>query len=227
MIAKSYLIIPLFFLLLESILPGKALSDDKLSTVIEGLGSRYGNAKGWSADYTREAVSKTMAILGAAERHDMATGRLYFKPPHFLRLEQAAPQEELLLTDGQTLWWYLPLKMEAYKYPAKKFGQELRLLSDVLQGLKDAKDKFQITLKANPETNTYHLILKPEPPWQEIDHLELIIHKGDFSIKQVEVYNNIGGLTRFLLTDWKEKALFRNGFFSFSPPPNIKVIDNK
>ena len=224
---KPYFIIPLFFLLLESILIGEALPDDKLSAVIEGLRSRYGNVKGWSAEYTREAVSKTMAMLGAGERHDMATGRLYFKPPHFLRLEQASPQEELLLTDGQTLWWYLPLKMEAYKYPAKKFGQELRLLSDVLEGLKHAKDKFQITLKANPEINTYHLILKPEPPWQEIDHLELIIHKEDFSIKQIEVYNNIGGLTRFLLSNWKEKALFEKGFFSFSPPPNAKVIDNK
>ena len=223
--SKSRLLIPPLLLLGTILLLGKALPDDKLSTVIEGIRSRYGDAKGLSAGYTREAISKTMAMLKTADRHDMAKGRLYFKPPHFLRLEQASPQEELLLTDGQTLWWYLPLKKEAYKYPAKNFGQELRLLSDVLQGLKDTKDDFQITLKANPETNTYHLILKPEPPWQETDHLELIILKGDFAIKQVDIYNNIGGLTRFLLTDWKEKGRLKKGFFSFSPPSGIKVIE--
>jgi len=188
---------------------------------------RYGNAKGWKAEYTREAISKTMAMLETADRHDLAKGSLYFKPQHFLRLEQASPQEELLLTDGQTLWWYIPLKKQAYKYSAKEFGKELGLLSDIFQGLKDIKNDFQITLKTGPETNTYHLILRPEPPWQEIDHLELIMLKRDFSIKQVDIYNNIGGLTRFFFSRWEEKGPFKKGFFSFSPPPNVKVIDNK
>lgn len=223
--SKSLFIVPLFVLLLGSIPPGKAFPDDSLSTVIEGIGGRYGNAKGLTAEYTREAISKTMAKLGVADRHDLAKGRLYFRPPHFVRLEQASPQEELLLTDGQTLWWYVPLKKEAYKYPAEKFGKELRLLSDVLKGLKDAQDRFQITLKAVSETDAYHLILRPEPPWQDIDHLEVIIWKGDFAIKQVDIHNNIGGLTRFLLSTWKEKDRFRNGFFSFFPPPGIKVTE--
>ena len=225
MSSKSLLIIPLSILLVSSIGLRKALPDDRLSTVIGGIGGRYGNAKGLSAEYTREAISKTMARLGVADRHDLAKGRLYFKPPHFLRLEQASPQEELLLTDGQILWWYVPLKKEVYKYPAEKFGQELRLLSDVLKGLKNAEDRFQITLKAISEIDTYHLILKPEPPWQEIDHLEVIIREGDFAIEQIDIYNNIGGLTRFLLTDWEEKDRFSPGFFSFSPPPGIKVIE--
>ncbi|UCH00671.1 MAG: outer membrane lipoprotein carrier protein LolA [Deltaproteobacteria bacterium] len=217
--------IPLLLLLIGPIPLRKALPDDKLSTVIGGLRGRYGNAKGLTAKYTREAISKTMAMLEVADRHDLAKGRLYFSPPHFLRLEQASPQEELLLTDEHTLWWYLPLKNEAYKYPAEKFGRELRLLSDILKGLKDTEDSFNITLNAMPEANTYHLILKPEPPWQDIDHLEVIILKGDFAIKQMDIYNNIGGLTRFLLTDWEEKHRFSPGFFSFSPPPGIKVIE--
>jgi outer membrane lipoprotein-sorting protein len=217
--------IPLLLLLIGPIPLRKALPDDKLSTVIGGLRGRYGNAKGLTAKYTREAISKTMAMLEVADRHDLAKGRLYFSPPHFLRLEQASPQEELLLTDEHTLWWYLPLKNEAYKYPAEKFGRELRLLSDILKGLKDTEDSFNITLNAMPEANTYHLILKPEPPWQDIDHLEVIILKGDFAIKQVDIYNNIGGLTRFLLRGWEEKDRFSPGFFSFSPPPGIKVIE--
>ena len=223
--SKYCLIIPLSLLLLGPIPLRKALSDDKLSTVIRGIRDRYGNAKGLTAEYTREAISKTMAMLEVAERHDLAKGRIYFSPPHFLRLEQASPQEELLITDEQTLWWYLPLKKEAYKYPTEKFGRELRLLSNILQGLKDTEDSFRITLKAMPETNTYHLILKPEPPWQEIDHLEVIVLKADFAIKQVDIYNTIGGLTRFLFTDWEEKDRFSPGFFSFSPPPGIKVIE--
>jgi len=226
LIAKSYRIVFIFFLFLFGFISlARALPDDQLSNVISGMRDKYGNAKGWKAEYTREAISKTMAMLKTAERHDLAKGSLYFKPQHFLRLEQASPQEELLLTDGQTLWWHIPLKKQAYKYSAKEFGKELGLLSDIFQGLKDVKNNFQITLKTGPETSTYHLILRPEPPWQEIDHLELIMLKQDFSIKRIDIYNNIGGLTRFLFNRWEEKGPFKKGFFSFSPPSDVKVLE--
>jgi len=224
--SKSYLIIPIFFLvLLGSISLARALPDDQLSNIISGIRDKYGNAIGWKAEYTREAISKTMAMLETAERHDLAKGSLYFKPQRFLRLEQASPQEELLLTDGQTLWWYIPLKKQAYKYSAKEFGKELGLLSDIFQGLKGIKNNFQITLKTGPETTTYHLVLRPEPPWQEVDHLELIMLKRDFSIKQIDIHNNIGGLTRFLFNRWEEKGPFKKGFFTFSPLPDVKVLE--
>jgi outer membrane lipoprotein-sorting protein len=222
---SRYRLITPLCVLLGLISMGKALPDDTLSTAIGGIRARYGNAQGLAATYTREAISKTMAMLGETERHDVARGRLYFKPPHFLRLEQASPQEELLLTDGQTLWWYLPLEKEVYQYPTEQLGQELRLLSDILRGLKDTEASFQITLQVRPETNIYHLILKPEPPWQEIDHLEVIVLKGEFAIEQVDIYNNIGGLTRFLLRDWEERDRFGKEFFSFSPPPGVKVLE--
>jgi len=226
LIAKSYRIVFILFLFLFGSIPlAKALPDDQLSKIISGMRDRYGNAQGWKAEYTREAISKAMAMLETAERHDLAKGSLYFKPRHFLRLEQASPQEELLLTDGQTLWWYIPIKKQAYKYSAETFGKELGLLSDIFQGLKGIKNSFQITLKADPETTTYHLFLRPEPPWQEIDHLELILLKRDFSIKRIDIYNNIGGLTRFLFNRWEEKGSFKKGFFSFSPLPDVKVLE--
>jgi len=226
LIAKSYRIVFILFLFLFGSIPlAKALPDDQLSKIISGMRDRYGNAKGWKAEYTREAISKAMAMLETAERHDLAKGSLYFKPRNFLRLEQTSPQEELLLTDGQTLWWYIPIKKQAYKYSAETFGKELGLLSDIFQGLKGIKNNFQITLKADPETTTYHLFLRPEPPWQEIDHLELILLKRDFSIKRIDIYNNIGGLTRFLFNRWEEKGPFKKGFFSFSPLSDIRVLE--
>ena len=201
----------------------RALPDD-VSAVIQGIRDRYGDATGITADYTREAISKTMAMLGAAGRHDVAQGRLYFKPPHSLRLEQITPQEELLLTDGQTLWWYLPLKKEAYRYPAAEFGRELRLLSDILMGIRDTRDNFQITRKSHSEINTYHLLLNPDPPWIDIDHLEVITLKEDFTIIQVEIHNKVGGLTRFILSGCQERAHLNKELFCFSPPQGTKVI---
>ncbi|RLB27754.1 MAG: hypothetical protein DRG87_10745 [Deltaproteobacteria bacterium] len=208
-----------------SILQAKAFPDDQVTAIIGGIRARYGSAQGLTALYTREAISKTMVTLGVSERHDVAKGALYFKPPYHLRLEQEFPQEELLITDGHMLWWYIPGKNEAYKYSAETFGKELRLLGEVLQGLKDARKNFKITCREIPEARTYQLVLRPEPPWKDIDRLELIIGKGDFLITQVDIVNTMGGLTRFMLSDLWEDVSLEQGLFTFSPPLGVKVIE--
>ena len=222
---RSCVIVLLCLFFLGSILQGRAFPDDQVTTIIGGIRARYGSAQGLTALYTREAISKTMATLGVAERRDVAKGTLYFKPPYRLRLEQASPQEELLITDGKTLWWYIPSKKEAYQYPAETFGKELRLLGEVLHGLKGARNNFTIACKDNLEASTYQLALRPEPPWKDIDHLELIIGKGDFIITQVDIFNTIGGLTRFMLSDLWEDVSLQEGLFTFFPPLGVKVIE--
>jgi outer membrane lipoprotein-sorting protein len=213
----------LFFLVLG--FTKQPLAGDEVSRIIDGMRSRYGNAAGITADYTREAISKTMVLLGTADRHDIAQGRLYFRPPYSLRLEQTSPQEELLVTDGQSLWWHVPHKNEAYRYPALEFGRELRLLSDILTGLRDAGANFEIALDSHSDTNVLSLILKPDPPWSDIEHLEVMILKNDYTINQVEIYNMVGGLTRFVFSGLKETDRLEETLFSFSPPHGTKIIE--
>ena len=220
---KLYIV---FFVLLLIVLPVQYASpDDQLAEILNGVSDRYGEVSGLTADYTRESISKTMAMLKAADKHDLAKGKLFFKPPNFLRLEQASPQEELLLTNADTLWWYIPIKREAYKYPVKKFGAELQLLSNILKGMKRIKDDFQISLGPGKEVNASLLMLSPKQPSQEIDHLEVEIDKENFSIKQVSVYNNLSGVTKFFFKNWEQGNNFNKDFFSFSPPSGIRVIE--
>ena len=222
---KNTLIALAFYLSLGPIPGEQPALGDAIPEIMAGIKNRYGNAGALSADYTREAISKTMALLGSSEQHDVARGRLFFKAPDLLRLEQTSPQEELLLTDGQTLWWYIPVKKETYKYPAQRFGQELGLLSNVFKGLKDSEDRFRISAQKNSSGPVHHLTLTPDPPWQDIDHLEIIIRKKDFAITQVDIYNTIGGLSRFTLSRWKEIDDLQKGLFHFSPPPQVRIIE--
>ena len=45
--------------------------------------------------------------------------------PYFLKIQQETPKSEALITDGDTLWWYIPDKKQAYVYPSHTSGMAL------------------------------------------------------------------------------------------------------
>lgn len=226
MILYDKIFIYCFLLLMVSFSPARnAFADNQLKEIINGVTDIYGGSSGSSADYTRESISKAMNMLKVKDRHDIAKGKIYFKPPNFLRLEQASPQEELLLANEKTLWWYIPGKNEAYKYPIERFGKELSLLSNILKGMERISDDFSISLGEGQDKNTSLLRLTPKRQSQEIDHLEVVIDNEFFTIKQVSIYNKLSGVTSFFFNNWVQGKSFANDFFSFLPPSGTRLIE--
>ncbi|MDY7035737.1 MAG: outer membrane lipoprotein carrier protein LolA, partial [Thermodesulfobacteriota bacterium] len=210
-------------LFLTQLIPVKA--DDQLSGIIKGVQGKYRNLPGFTITYTREILSKSMAMLGEPVKSDLATGQIYFKPPHFLRLEQEKPKPETVITNGEILWWHIPHKMQVYRYPSHKLGEELRLLVDIFYGLRRAEDSFKIILMGPGDKREHRVRLTPDPPWPQVDHIDLSVVKEDYFIKIVEIHNYMGGITRFILGDLTEEEKLEEGLFRFVVPEGVKVID--
>ena len=103
-------------------------------------------------------------------------------------------------------------------------GKELRLLSDIFHGLKRVEENFNVIQSRLSETKDIPITLIPDPPWEEIDHINLQVDKGDFHIHMVEIHNTIGGITRFTLGDLSIQKKLRDTFFQFKVPEGVKVI---
>lgn len=200
-----------------------ALSGQNLSGVLEGLNKTYGDLPGLSVPYTREIITRSMSMLGDQVKGDLATGKIYFKAPHFLRVGQETPRIETIVTDGELLWWYIPEEKSARLYPYAEFGQELRMLSDVFRGLSNAEERFVMTMLGRGEKGEYQIELRPDPPWQEIDRIGLSITESH-QIRQVDIYNQVGGITRFILEAFTKEESFPEDFFRFVPPEGVKVV---
>ena len=201
-------------------------ADDQLAVILEGIREKYGSLPGLNVLYEREIISKSMVLLGDQKNGDLATGRIYFKPPHFLKVAQETPKPEAVITDGDTLWWYIPYKKQVYRYPSHKLGQELRLLGDIFQGLREVEESFEVILLEDGDNEGKHqLRLTPNPPWPQIDHINLSIDKGDYPIRMVEIHNYIGSITIFTLGDIAVQETFEKDFFKFVTPEGVKVIE--
>ncbi|MBW2031109.1 MAG: outer membrane lipoprotein carrier protein LolA [Deltaproteobacteria bacterium] len=200
-------------------------ADQPLTQILDGILGRYGAMPGLMVDYEREIVTKSMALLGDSVRKDTAKGRIYFKPPHHLRVEQETPSTELVVTDGRTLWWYIPDKNRAYKYPARRLGEEMGLLSSIFRGLKDVRESFQVSVHLGTGEGFYRLKLIPRPPWPQVEHIELTVAGDEYLIRTIEIHNYMGGITRFILDRPASRETFEKGFFQFDAPPGIRVVE--
>ena len=219
---RVFIILHLLLLLLQ----GQALGKDDLSTVLEGIKGKYGNLPGLSIAYTREVITRSMSMLGNQVKGDLATGQMSFKPPYFLKMEQKTPNIEILTANEETLWWYIPDKKRAYKYPSQEFGKELRLLSDIFRGLSQVTKNFQIMMSDQTEQGKYQIELIPDPPWEEIDRIVLTVTHA-YDIRVVDIHNQLGTITRFTFEGLTVKDNFEKGFFEFILPEGVELVEEK
>ena len=213
------------FLLLLFLWPASlATADIQLSEILKGIQKRYGDLPGLSIPYKREIITRSMALLGGSMDADMASGQIHFRAPKFLRVQQDTPKPETIISDGNTLWWYVPHKNQVYRYPSHQLGKEIQLLNDIFQGLRAVEESFDIMLIEMDEKGGYQLKLIPNPPWAEIHHIMLSVSEEDYTIRKVETHNQIGGITRFILGDLSVKEKFPEDFFRLVAPEGVKVI---
>ena len=215
---KRLIILPILIFVFN----GLATADESLTGILEGIQENYGHLSGLSVPYSREVITRSMSMLGDQAKGDMASGTIFFKHPYLLRLEQEKPKVETIISNNDTLWWYIPDKKCAYRYPAKDFGKELRLLSDIFRGLSQVENSFQVLLQDRNKSGGYEIELVPDPPWQEINKINLTVTKK-YEIRTVRIHNQLGSITVFKLGGFTEKEAFEKGFFQFVVPEGVKL----
>jgi outer membrane lipoprotein carrier protein len=220
---NKYPLLVLLFVVLSQACAAWCASSDPHS-IIDGIQRKYRRLSGFTAPYTREVLSKSMALLGSQAQGELASGTVSFKPPYSLRFDQAEPSRELLLADEGTLWWYIPEKKQAHRYPADKFGKELRLLSDIFRGLDRVEKGFKARVVGRNNRGADLLELRPDPPWEEIDHIVLAVSDG-YDIREIAIHNTLGGSTTFRIENLAVDEPFEPGFFEFAPPAGVELIE--
>ena len=101
----------------------------------------------------------------------------------------------------------------------------MRLLSDIFHGLKQVGDNFDVVQSELADEDKYQLQLFPNPPWQDIEHINLTVSAKSFNILEVEIYNYLGGITKFTLGEPVVNDHLNEDFFRFSPPKGVDVVE--
>src|SRR5215468_2922691 len=148
---------------------------DPLHDALDRLQSRYESTRTLTADFRQTVESPTLA--SPLDSH----GKVAFEKPNRMRWDYAAPDEQLIVGDGQNLWIYQPADKQVIKAP---LGEAFHATTPVtfLAGLGRVDRDFDPSLeKDEPERWVLKLVPKNDAG---IGTLVLVVRKPDASIEE-------------------------------------------
>ena len=212
----------LFFLLLPALafLPDNFLSvageikDEEY--VIENLQKSYDSAVDFVVEFRQETEIKTL------NRNLKAWGKLYFKRPGKMLWRYDEPKGQLVLADGESLYFYQPEQRQVIKSPLKNAFRSGIPLSFLL-GIGNLKKDFRVTLKGLEQGN-YVLQLEPKGEQEGIGEILLGIERRRFDIVWVRIRDAVGNITMIHFSNIRKGIGLKDSFFRLQVPDGVDVI---
>jgi outer membrane lipoprotein carrier protein len=188
---------------------------DGLAEAVKRLQERYESTKTLTADFQQIVESPTLA--GALE----SKGTLAFEKPNRMRWDYAAPDKQLVVGDGETLWIYQPEERQVIKAPFTEAFQTSTPIT-FLAGLGQLERDFATSLEREDAVR-WVLRLVPRKD-QGLGALTLMVRKTDATIEEARVTDALGTTTRLRLSAEKRNERLDPGLFRFTPPAGVDVV---
>ena len=155
------------------------------------------------------------------------SGTLWLKKPRKMRWEYRSPKEKLFVSDGQSVWFYVPAERQARKTDLKRLD-DLRSpiafllgktkLENELQGLSKVVDK-------GPAVGGDTLLRGvPKAMAGQLSEVQLEISTSN-QIVRIVLMEADGGTTEFRFSEWKENVELSDTRFQFMPPPGVETVE--
>lgn len=197
-----------------------AIGEDSIEEVIDKLQKRYEKTKDYSAVFTQETISKNL------DAPAIVNGNVYFKKPGMIKWEYTDPIKQEIISDGETLWLYLPDDNQVRIYDAAEALKDQTFFS-FLFGEGNITDDFEAVLgDPGPEqADEYYLImLAPKRADTSIDRILLLVDKEKFLIHQINTYDVLGNVTRVAFEDISVNSGLKDSMFHFIVPAGVEMI---
>lgn len=184
--------------------------------ILDKIEARY-SGSGFSARFDQRSTIKAMDIT------DTAYGNVMIKRPEKMRWEYEAPERQIIITNGETLWVYRPDDKQVMVGKAPDYlggGKGAGFLSNI----RNIRKNFNVTLSETKAHGFYTLKLVPENKNYDVSAIYLKISEATADLVQIVTYNSYQDETRISLKDFKYQQTFDDDLFDFVPPEGTDVL---
>jgi outer membrane lipoprotein carrier protein len=205
-------------LLLGAVAPcagaSSAADGQAVSRTVDAIQHHYQTTNSFSAKFVEDITP-----VGAPKR--TREGVVYFRKPGRMRWEFKTPDEELVVSDGHTLYSYDPGLNQVVESP---LGQALRApgATEFLLGVGNIKHDFKASAPAaEAGDGLEHVRLVPRHGG---DAIEVAVDPKSQDIRSIRITDELGDVTEVHFSEIRNNVSLQDSLFSFAPPAGADIV---
>lgn len=207
LILAAALLLPLAFVV-------SAWAEDDL---IARLQQSYSRTKTYRSKFVQEAKNKQTGLTTVTK------GTVAFRRPGMMRWEYDEPHDKSIITDGFTIWIYLPSQKRVYmEMFSQYYASQLPVL--FLSGKADLREQFDVAEQTAGEDGLVPIELKPKVPTPGFIKLTLMVDAQQMRVVATLFVDAYGNTTRIDFTDIETDIDIPESHFNFVLPEGVEVI---
>ena len=189
--------------------------------LLRRVGERYAAARTLSAKFRQEIPLQNVGIVRKA------SGILYFGRPLKMRWDYKGPEAQLFLADGRHFYFRPAGSSQVIRREVdeKGLGGKIPLL--LLFGKGEITALFRVDA-AEPRKDGEETLLRLSPRGDgapEVRRIDLVVGAGDALIREVHLFDRLGGENHLYLTDVTVNPSLPADLFRFRKPAGVSVVD--
>ncbi len=207
----------------------------RLKQTVRALEAHYAATRTLEADFLER-------YSDSGRQTRVESGKVYFSRPGRMRWDYAAPEPKLFVSDGKTLWFYVPSDRTATREPVKQ-SEDWRTPLALLTGKVNlsrlcSRIEFADPASASPGNVLLRCWPRGEkaPPGGSSAPGPMAESAGNFTQVLLEVEPSSGRLSdvrvlqpggievEFRFGDWQENQPLPASLFGFSPPKGVAIV---
>lgn len=158
---------------------------------------------------------------GVSQRFE---GTLWLKRPESFRMEVISPDTQLFVSDGQTMWMYLPRSKQVIREQLK----ESQRVPQPSQVLFEFSEKYEIDFRGEHtiEERTYYLInLTPKEESPYFTGAKVWLDQKSLLMARLVVVDILENETTLEFKEVRTNTGLSESTFRFTPPDDVEVVE--
>ena len=190
-----------------------------IDELIDALQVKYDSVRNFSAAFEQTYAGGVLRTT-LVER-----GTVMIKKPGKMRWRYTSPEEKLFVSDGASLYSYLPIDRQVI-VGAVPSGDSVSTPALFLAGRGDLSHDFSAAYDDAAEAPPGVWAVELTPARSDVDYtrLTLVVDRESLSVTQVRATDFQGAVSTFTFSDLKENQEMPDDLFTFTIPPGVEMI---
>ena len=198
--------------------PQTAPKEKDLSNLVDGVERSFAQMKDFDSDFIQ-------IDQNPLNRNWQESGHLYLMRPRMMRWEYKKPEEKFFISDGKTVYFYVPADRQVNKEAVKETFDDRMPLMFLLgrANLRNEFTQFEL-LNAKPFLEGTKVIRMYPKRKTDLKEVIMEVDPANYQIRRLVLAHTDGTRSEFIFSNIRTNTGVKASLFDFKVPPGVEVV---